>query len=696
MVTVDRGYVLRRGPIWLLAVLALFVPARANAAGAFSAAIVRTSVAPKIDGTLDDSSWRAAKPIRLQWDLSFEKPATEETTAYLLADARFLYVAFVAKQREPITANQRVDDAGLANDDDVRIILWPGGDQGFKYIFESNPLGTRYAQSSENAAFAPSWVSAASRTADGYIVTERIPLAAMRGDGRPTWRIQFSRRIVINSGQMLVWAHSPAQQTDDSPQDAAYLHEMDFASHATRTKPRASFYTLAQAGSASAGSSTSRAGLDLAIPITATSSLLATVHPDYSNVELDQQTISPTAFARQYREIRPFFTQGAGFYNQFHCDDCLDIPFVYTPSIPTPREGFAIEGAKGHYNFGAFDALSDQRADSAQSVTYKSTDRRYGLVVQRAAVDEPQLHDDASYVQASVGNGHNFTAFATLGSESGSLVTQPEEGRYREYSVNLYSPKAAIYASYHDVGSMYAPVDGFVQINDVKGPTITATRELDFAATNFLQSVAFTQDYERYHNHLGALNQTINSSSVLVSARNRLSLSLSTGSQYLLLPGRPGGWANQNGIAIGYGNNTALPTSLSFNSGEFGAGRLFSTTRLTTLRVTRRATLSLEADDTSHALVDGTRDVQWLERASLAFQISPRSSLAVGARRIIGVGPTFFSPTQYINASNVSAAYYLRRGPQELYVAYGDPNALATSARLIVKYIYYLGAQKGA
>ena len=53
--------------------------------------------------------------------------------------------------------------------------------------------------------------------------------------------------------------------------------------------PRLNVYELAQFANAASGGSTSRVGADLAVPITQTASFIATFHPDYSNVELDQQ-----------------------------------------------------------------------------------------------------------------------------------------------------------------------------------------------------------------------------------------------------------------------------------------------------------------------------------------------------------------------------------------------------------------------
>ena len=415
----------------------------------FTIPSVTVTAPPKIDGTLDDPAWKSAAHVQLQWDISFQRPATEATDAYLLADKHYLYVAFVATQKEPIIATQHTNDQPMPNDDVVRVYFWPGGDSGIEYGFVSNPIGTRYELSSENTSFSPAWVAVAKTRNDGYVVTERIPLNVMRGDGRSTWRVQFDRRVRA-ANQTFEWAHDPAQSGTDSSLYAGYLQGMTVASQGTRTKPRIGIYALGQYASAASGGSTSRLGADLSVPLTQTSSFVATFHPDYSNVELDQQSISPTAFPRRFNEVRPFFTQGQNYYNSFNCNDCIDYPLLYTPAIPTPRSGFAVEGKQGQLTFGAFDALGISRNDAAQSLYWVSKNRKYQAVYQRVAVDMPGIHDVAEWYQGIAGNAHNFSVYATLGGERGSLITHARNGRYAEYGVNLYTPKSGLFAAYHD------------------------------------------------------------------------------------------------------------------------------------------------------------------------------------------------------------------------------------------------------
>lgn len=691
--------VMKSAASFLLALtpILLGITARATAAqadGAYTITAPAVQAPPKIDGTLADPAWKNAAHVRLDWDFSFQRSAEQQTDAYVVVDSRNMYVAFVAKQRQAITATQHQDDQPLGSDDVVRVFVWPAGDSGNEYSFVANPVGTRYATSTENTAFSPAWQAVATTQSDGYVVTERIPLSVMRGDGRGTWRVQFDRRIRV-SNQLFEWAHSPAQGSTDTALYAGYLHGMEVAAKNTRTKPRVAVYGLGEYAPSYLGGSTSRAGMDLALPITQTSSFIATFHPDYSNVELDQQSISPTAFPRKYSEVRPFFTQGANYYNAFNCNDCLSYPLLYTPNIPTPRSGYAVEGKQGDVTFAGFDAIGDDRNDSAQAFSWRSPDRRYEAIYQRTGVDIPGLHDVAEYVQGVAGNYHNFSAYATVGDESGTQITTPGQGRYEEYGVNLFTPKSGVFAAYHDVGSQYAPYDAFNQINDVKGPSIYMYREFDYGAHSFIQSITPSVDYASYDDHTGSKNYAYDSLYVSLNTRNQWTLQVTTGSQFLRFPNSSGGLTNQNGILLAYGQNTSTPSSLSYNVGRYGAGFLHGTDMLATLRVTRRGTLSLEAYNTDQALDAGGSYKQWLERVSFGYQIDPQQSIAVGVRKIVGTGPVFFGAPDPIDAFNLSFAYYRRMHGAEVYFAYGTPNALDTQHDFLFKIIRYIGADKG-
>ena len=182
----------------------------------------------------------------------------------------------------------------------------------------------------------------------------------MRGNRGTDWRVQFDRAVRASSA-VYEWAHTEPQTATDQVIYAGFLRAPVALAPSEAARPVIWFDRNREPGW---GGSTSRIGGDFSLPITRTASFFGTIHPDYSNVELDQQTIAPTVFPRQFNEVRPFFTQGSQFYNSVICHDCVDFPFLYTPAIPTPREGYAIEGVQGTVHFGGFEAISARRTDA--------------------------------------------------------------------------------------------------------------------------------------------------------------------------------------------------------------------------------------------------------------------------------------------------------------------------------------------
>jgi hypothetical protein len=191
------------------------------------------------------------------------------------------------------------------------------------------------------------------------------------------------------------------------------------------------------------------------------------------------------------------------------------------------------------------------------------------------------------------------------------------------------------------------------------------------------------------------LSQTNNLLQIGVTTRKLFHVQASTGSSYTLLSNGVFTPITQQGLDLIWNYNSATPTSISFNSGRFGPGRLNSWTRSSTLRAGERGSFTVEADDTDQHTDKGQRFVQWLERASFSYQMSRDSSLALGVRRIIGVPPELDAPQQFVNAWNLSAAFHRKVPGGEVYIVYGDASTLYTVPQFIVKFIKYVGADKG-
>ncbi|MGZ3575286.1 MAG: hypothetical protein ACXVA3_08400 [Vulcanimicrobiaceae bacterium] len=666
---------------------------------------------PNVAGTID-ASWKGAAQVSMAWDYVYRRPAEEATTVYIAQYGQAIYVAFDAHQRESLTINQNTNGGGVYNDDHVSVAFFPQGTQGFVYIFRSNPVGARDQSSSENSAYAPQWDSRGRQTHGGYVVTMRIPLNIIRSGGSHSWRVQFVRKTIA-TGADGIWAHDPAMQADIDVNYLGDLLGIDIGKAASRPPARVQVYGLGEFAAPSVGGGTSRMGADLSVPVTSTSSFVATLHPDYSNVETDQQSIAPQEFPRYYQEVRPFFTQIASQFNgHFGCVGGCPTT-LYTPGIPEFSDGYALEGTQGPATFAAFDAIGPQRTDAAQTLGLFSNSREHQsqLSLQRVSVDTPTIHDVTTTVATGYGFSQNHAyVFANAGTDRGTFVTDAKQGNYSEVGFGLADQTSSASIDYQRVGSQFQPVDGYTSHPGTAGVVASFNKTIPYSATSFLQSVSLSGSFDRYHDDAGRVNQRDESLSTSLKTRTQLGLIFGTSSSYLMIADGELVPFNQNGISLSYRANTATGSNISYDYGRYYHGFLQSWYRNTGFRLTKRVILSLEADDT-HYMPDATYGLgtswneisadQLLERATLDWQFSHEASLDIGGRRIVGI----FAPTGYgfvpvagtrsLNATNLTAAFHFLALRNEFYVVYGDPSQLSTAHALFLKWIQYIGAPKG-
>ena len=691
----------------------------AQAQEALKITVPTVAVPPRVDGTLSDPIWQQGAKVQLTYDRLTHAPAAEPTTAYILTDGKSIYIAYDAKQtRTPIVANQHNNNTGVDTDDEVKVALWPGGKNGISYAFISTPIGTRYQTSTENLAYEPTWDAVGKISHDEYILTMRIPLSIMRGASQSQWLINFTR-WEVTTGSLYAWSGGQSFGGTGDQNYAMPLLGMPRAV-ASRAQPRFGIYGLGTIASRGAGGSTSRMGADISIPITDSTSFIAAIHPDFSNAESDQQTIAPTAFRRFFNETRPFFTQGAQYYNVYECDACNAEASLYTPSIPTPRDGYAIEGRQGPITFGGFDAVGFGRTDAAQSAIFRTTSQHFFVSAQHVGVNGtaasfpgPAFRDDTWQFGAKLDDLKHKFIYANYGTESatGNWITDPLQAQFREVGGGIYGPNSFFGGGFRHVGAQYNPFDGF----------FTHAFDANFNTTAMDGYGAFAQHTwtppggkfkqinanifaDSYHNPLGLSQMDLNVG-ITFDTRNQWEFTQNAGSSYFMLGGKviP---VTQESTRITYRPGTATPSSLQFFQGRYGPGYLYSWFRSTTFKVGERGALSLEADDTRQFLDNGTENHQWFQRVSYAYQIDANTSFAIGVRRFFGPPPepnggaTCFIP-QLGNPNalgfcpNVSFAYHKRSPHDEWYVIYGSASHLVTVPQLLVKWIHYVGAEKG-
>lgn len=675
------------------AFVALSLPLAAHAASSkqnYTLPAVMATAKPPIDGNAERPEWRNGAHVTLDGELTYRKGIDgDRTDVYMLVDKRYLYIAWICAQHEPVVAQQRTNDAGTANDDFVSVILWPDGRNGTAYSFTSTPAGAHTESSMENTAFAPHWDSAGRRTRGGYEVTMRIPRDVLRDDGHADWSIQFARYVSSTQAQLL-WSYDPSMSGVADPLYIGTLVGINAVAPrvAARPKSRLQVYGVGALAARSAGGDTSRAGVDFSVPVSRTASVFGTVHPDYSEVEYDQQSISPVEFERYYREVRPFFTQGANFYNATGVTD------LYTPSIPTPRYGYAVEGANNGLHYAAFDAVGEARDDDAQSVNYVSPSQRFAAAYQRTAVTMPGFIDDTQSASVTLGDGKHFSAYTIFGEDNGTRTLDPARNRYRNVGANLYAPNESIGVNLNAIGEFYNPYDGFITNPGVNGYNAYVNKVWPFGAHSKIQSISVYGYLDRYHDAAGVLNQTDSNLSVSVSNRHNSGISVFSGSSYLLanrigmIPYNQPSisfWDNADPRQSFYGGLQAGHFLNGFERYYYGGGQV---------KAGAHATFDASYSENVFTARASGLAVQTLESLSYSYQFGPNASGAVGLREIQG-SPAGFAPSPFARYTNLSFAYNQRLGAMHLYAVYGDPNALTTTPAFIFKLVRFVGGDEG-
>lgn len=332
--------------------------------------ITPTQVAVKIDGKLNDEAWQGA----LQLDLPYETwpgentPAPVRTECYLTYDRSNLYVGFRAFEPHPKKIRAYYFDRDkILFDDFVAIFLDTFNDERRAYGFRSNPLGVQFddirtrSNTSPGGGTTMAWdaiYNSAGKIYDwGYAVEMAIPfnqLRFQRKKGDQIWGINVRRIYPRN------WLHTLDHIKLDRNNDCLMCqyvkikgfegltpgHNVELVPTltATRTDERSDM----PAGEFEKRNQDIEPGLTVRWGIGQNLTLNGTVNPDFSQVEADSLQLDINEpFALSYDERRPFFYEGADYFNTF-------FNALYTRTMRSPDWGFKLTGKAGANTIGAY------------------------------------------------------------------------------------------------------------------------------------------------------------------------------------------------------------------------------------------------------------------------------------------------------------------------------------------------------
>ncbi len=297
---------------------------------------IKTAVAPKIDGVLDDAAWRDV-PVAKDFIQNFPnvgQPASQKTEVKVVYDDEAIYIAAYlyddpALIRRQITARDEEQQKDL---DYFSVFLDTYHDlqNGFQFIVTSSNVQSDVRISpGYNAGFGEYgdktwdavWDSKVSIKENGWVVEMKIPYITIRFARKDVqdWGIQFMRSVRRNN-ETSFWNHV-------DPQVNGIVNQFGLMKNLVDIKPalRLSFSPYITGGLRSEPSETGpgfrsekiiNGGMDVKYGINESFTLDATLIPDFGQVISDNVVNNLTPYEVRFDEFRQFFTEGIDIFNK--------------------------------------------------------------------------------------------------------------------------------------------------------------------------------------------------------------------------------------------------------------------------------------------------------------------------------------------------------------------------------------------
>ncbi|MBM3314985.1 carbohydrate binding family 9 domain-containing protein [candidate division WOR-3 bacterium] len=265
-----------------------------------------------LDGTLE-SCWDSADSAFgfTQFVPDNGRPATDQTTAYLLYDRECLYVAWQCEVADAASVVDRLSGEG----DGVRLLLDTFDDNTACYILAVSFSGEETgARMTDNGRYSERWdgvwFSRVGRHEWGFAVELALPFKSLRfraAAGPQDWGIDFARYRTANR-ERAFWSVQPLTGFQvDAMGTLAGIEPGRQGLHVE-------FYpvALARAGlDELPGRWAPAAGLDACWLPTPTGNLQLTALPDFAEIEADPFQVNLSRFELMLEERRPFFVEAS-------------------------------------------------------------------------------------------------------------------------------------------------------------------------------------------------------------------------------------------------------------------------------------------------------------------------------------------------------------------------------------------------
>ena len=293
----------------------------------FQIHIKKTTALMKVDGDLSESAWTDAEKVR---SFRVHYPQNGDSTklateAQLTYDEHFIYVGFTGFDDGKYVVQSLKRDVNFWSSDAMEVMFDPVEQQVNGVLFGVNTEGVQseglLAGDDPDWAWDNKWFSAVRKSADRWTVEMAIPFKSLRYDPKKTtWSVNFIRNAVENGSQYYTWTKVPQQFDGIS---LAFMGTLVWDAPPPLEKSNVALTPYIGGGVSkdfidkTPIEGVTSAGLDAKVALTSSLNLDATVNPDFSQIEVDQQVTNLSRFNVIFPERRTFFLENSDILTQF-------------------------------------------------------------------------------------------------------------------------------------------------------------------------------------------------------------------------------------------------------------------------------------------------------------------------------------------------------------------------------------------
>lgn len=438
------------------------------------------------DGQLDEAVWTQIEPFKGFYNFFpiDEGMASMDTEVRIFHDDHFLNIAFVYHDTiSAVRVNSRKRDnygAGFHLSDCVGVIIDPYRNQQRGYFFAVNGEGAQLDAlianyDEENLSWDAIWESGISIHGTNKVYEMRIPLQTFSYDEQAEqWNIQFYTRDAKDR-MYTVWNKF---QRGFLQFDTRFLRPIDVPQIRPSKEARTMLIpaltaTHRQEIESQESNQTLQASLDAQYKISDGLRLDATLNPDFSQVDVDQQVTNLSRFNIAFPERRNFFVENSDLFTTLGAASDIN-PFFFR-FIGADQDillGLKLSGnASANTRLGLLNVQSKKDDnETAQNYTVAVAKRQFGTILnttgylvnrQSISADRPKDYNRIAGAKINyLSNDRKWSGFATYSHSFSDEVDGVSD--VLALSNNYNTRTLAFSTTYNRVGRNYLTDIGFV------------------------------------------------------------------------------------------------------------------------------------------------------------------------------------------------------------------------------------------